>query len=133
MTQKSRQTASTSLTEEPVTIKFGTYRYEDFLDKTPKKHRYFILINKETLDKRILSLEEEVRFAGKYLDNPTILGFRNLNDAKAYLAGPRTSQPMTKPKKKDIYSHERKESPRDLYENAEAAKREYAKKYNKDK
>lgn len=99
------------------------YCYDDFLDKEKIKHRYFVLENRDTFDKRVLTSIEEVLFAGKFILNPTILGFRNLNDAKVYLVGPKPSRKHSRPIKKDFYSHERKEETKDLFKEAEKARK----------
>lgn len=99
------------------------YLYEDFIVNDKIKHRYFVIINNKTFEKRILSSIEEVVFAGKYMANPTILGFKNLNDAKVYLVGPKTPRKHTKIKKKDFYSHKRKEGMKDFFREAEKARK----------
>lgn len=100
-----------------------SYCYDDFLTKDEIKHRYFVLENREAFDKRILTSVEEVLFAGKYIANPTIMGFKNLNDAKVYLVGPCASKKFVRPNKKGFYSHERKEELKDLFKEADKVRK----------
>lgn len=84
------------VTEQAPLYKFETLKYEDFTSGKEIKTKYFVLINKSIQDKRILSSIEEVKFAGRYVEEPIILGFRTLTEAKSYLAGPRLSTPKKK-------------------------------------
>lgn len=76
-------------TQELSHIASESLTYTDFAANNPIKSRYFIFTNSATGDRRILASKEEVIFAGKYVENPVIVGFRTLEDAKKSLAGPR--------------------------------------------
>lgn len=84
------------VTEQALPYKYETLKYEDFTSGKEIKSKYFVMTNKSVQDKRILSSIEEVKFAGRYVEEPIILGFRILTEAKSYLAGPRLPAPKKK-------------------------------------